>query len=283
MMTRSLSVSGVPSGSNGACPDRPIQTRGYGQVAQADSSRADGARPKTVPAQAGRSRPGTPGADPIRVLLVDDHALLRRGLDIVLQQEPDIEVVGEAGDGTEAVEKAGELLPDVVLLDVKMPKRGGIEAAAAIKEVTPSTRIVMLTMSDEEADLYEAIKAGATGYLLKEIPPHEIADSIRAVAGGQSLITPSMATKLLSEFATMARHGEERREQGPPAPKLTDRELEVLKLIATGANNSKIAKTLFISENTVKNHVRNILEKLQLHSRMEAVMYAVREKILDLP
>jgi len=232
-------------------------------------------------------RPGGPtgrsAPDPIRVLLVDDHALLRRGLDIVLQQESDIEVVGEAGDGAEAVEKAAELLPDVVLLDVKMPKRGGIEAAAGIKDVAPSTRIVMLTMSDEEADLYDAIKAGATGYLLKEIPPHEIADSIRAAAGGQSLITPSMATKLLSEFATMARHGEERREQGPPAPKLTDRELEVLKLIATGANNSKIAKTLFISENTVKNHVRNILEKLQLHSRMEAVMYAVREKILDLP
>jgi two-component system NarL family response regulator len=247
-------------------------------VAQSDSGRPVGVRPEGIPAQPGRPRPATPqsaaapsarpagspagqlasGADPIRVLLVDDHALLRRGLDIVLQQEPDIEVVGEAGDGAEAVEKAGELLPDVVLLDVKMPKRGGIEAAAAIK-------------------------AGATGYLLKEIPPHEIADSIRAVAGGQSLITPSMATKLLSEFATMAKSGEERREQGPPAPKLTDRELEVLKLIATGANNSKIAKTLFISENTVKNHVRNILEKLQLHSRMEAVMYAVREKILDLP
>ncbi len=263
-------------------------------MAQSDSGRPVGVRPEGIPAQP--VRPGTSqaarspqaasaasGADPIRVLLVDDHALLRRGLDIVLQQEPDIEVVGEAGDGAEAVEKAAELLPDVVLLDVKMPKRGGIEAAAAIKDVAPSTRVVMLTMSDEEADLYEAIKAGATGYLLKEIPPHEIADSIRAVAGGQSLITPSMATKLLSEFATMARHGEERREQGPPAPKLTERELEVLKLIATGANNSKIAKTLFISENTVKNHVRNILEKLQLHSRMEAVMYAVREKILDLP
>lgn len=219
----------------------------------------------------------------IRVVVADDQELVRSGFAMILDAQPDIEVVGEAGDGTEAVEKAGELLPDVVLLDVKMPKRGGIEAAAAIKELTPSTRIVMLTMSDEEADLYDAIKAGATGYLLKEIPPHEIADSIRAVAGGQSLITPSMATKLLSEFATMARHGEERREQGPPAPKLTDRELEVLKLIATGANNSKIAKTLFISENTVKNHVRNILEKLQLHSRMEAVMYAVREKILDLP
>jgi two-component system NarL family response regulator len=225
--------------------------------------------------------------EPIRVLLVDDHALLRRGLDIVLRTEPDIAVVGEAADGSEAVAKAAELLPDLVLLDVKMPSRdgigGGIQAAAAIKEVAPSTRIVMLTMSEEEEDLYEAIKAGASGYLLKGILPHEIADSIRAVVGGQSLISPPMAAKLLTEFATMVRQGEDRKNPGPPAPKLTDRELEVLKLIATGANNSKIAKTLFISENTVKNHVRNILEKLQLHSRMEAVMYAVREKILDLP
>ena len=233
-----------------------------------------------VPAQRG-------GDEPIRVLLVDDHALLRRGLDIVLRTEPDITVVGEAADGSEAVAKAAELLPDLVLLDVKMPARdgigGGIQAAAAIKEVAPSTRIVMLTMSEEEEDLYQAIKAGASGYLLKGILPHEIADSIRAVVGGQSLISPPMAAKLLTEFATLARAGEERKNPGPPAPKLTDRELEVLKLIATGANNSKIAKTLFISENTVKNHVRNILEKLQLHSRMEAVMYAVREKILDLP
>ena len=240
-----------------------------------------GTRPgPAVPAQRGDD-------EQIRVLLVDDHALLRRGLDIVLQTEPDIAVVGEAADGSEAVAKAAELLPDLVLLDVKMPSRdgigGGIQAAAAIKEVAPSTRIVMLTMSEEEDDLYQAIKAGASGYLLKGIAPHEIADSIRAVVGGQSLISPPMAAKLLTEFATMVRTGEDHKNPGPPAPRLTDRELEVLKLIATGANNSKIAKTLFISENTVKNHVRNILEKLQLHSRMEAVMYAVREKILDLP
>ena len=223
----------------------------------------------------------------IRVLLVDDHELLRRGLDIVLQQESDIEVVGEAGNGRDAVNKATELKPDVVLLDVKMPAHGGInggiEAAAAIKAATPGTRIIMLTMSDEEADLYDAIKAGATGYLLKEIPPHEIAASIRAAMGGQSLITPSMATKLLTEFATMAKQGEERKDEAPPTPKLSGREMEVLRLIATGANNGKIGKMLFISENTVKNHVRNILEKLQSHSRVEAVLYAVREKILDLP
>ena len=225
--------------------------------------------------------------EPIRVLLVDDHALMRLSLRTVLETEPDIEVVGEAGDGGEALAKAAELLPDLVLLDVKMPARGGIgggiEAAAAIKDIAPSARVVMLTMSEDEEDLYEAIKAGASGYLLKDVLPHEIADSIRSVVGGQSMISPPMAAKLLTEFATMVRHGDDRKNPGPPAPKLTDRELEVLKLIATGANNSKIAKTLFISENTVKNHVRNILEKLQSHSRVEAVLYAVREKILDLP
>jgi DNA-binding NarL/FixJ family response regulator len=223
-------------------------------------------------------RPET--ADPIRVLIVDDHALFRRGLEIVLAQEPDVVVVGEANDGVEAVAKAAELLPDIVLLDVRMPRRGGIEACSAIKNVAPSARLIMLTMSDDEADLYEAIKAGATGYLLKEIPPHEVADSVRAVYHGQSLISPAMASKLLTEFATMIK-GDSPEDQ-VPAPQLTDRELEVLKLVATGMNNRDIAKKLFISENTVKNHVRNILEKLQLHSRMEAVVYAVRKKILDI-
>jgi DNA-binding NarL/FixJ family response regulator len=218
--------------------------------------------------------------EPIRVLIVDDHALFRRGLEIVLAQEDDIEVVGEAGDGAEAVDKAGDLLPDIVLMDVRMPRRSGIEACTAIKDVAPSAKIVMLTISDEEADLYDAIKAGATGYLLKEISIDEVATAIRAVVGGQSLISPTMASKLLTEFASMIKRTDERREV--PAPRLTDRELEVLKLVATGLNNRDIAKRLFISENTVKNHVRNILEKLHLHSRMEAVVYAVREKILEI-
>src|SRR5215475_13647929 len=218
--------------------------------------------------------------EPIRVLVVDDHALFRRGLEMVLAQESDIEVVGEAGDGAEAVEKAADLLPDVVLMDVRMPRRSGIEACTAIKDVTPTTRIIMLTISDEENDLYDAIKAGATGYLLKEISIDEVATAIRAVAGGQSLISPAMASKLLSEFASMIKKSDDSRQI--PAPRLTERELDVLKLVARGMNNREIGAKLFISENTVKNHIRNILEKLQLHSRMEAVMYAVREKILDI-
>ena len=199
---------------------------------------------------------------------------------MVLKQEPDIDVVGEAGDGHEAVEKAQELMPDVILMDVRMPRRSGIEATQQIKDLLPHVKILMLTISDEEADLYDAIKAGASGYLLKEISIDEVADAIRSVWAGQSRISPSMAAKLLTEFAAMSKRAEER--QQLPAPRLTDREMEVLKLVAHGLNNRDIAKELFISDNTVKNHIRNILEKLHLHSRMEAVVYAVREKLLEI-
>jgi DNA-binding NarL/FixJ family response regulator len=217
----------------------------------------------------------------IRVLLVEDQPLIRGGFRALLDAEDDIEVVGEAADGQEAVEKAQELMPDVVLMDIRMPKRSGIEATENIKDLMPHVKILMLTISDEEADLYDAIKAGATGYLLKEISTDEVTAAIRAVADGQSQISPSMAAKLLTEFKSMIqRTGEDQRLV--PAPRLTGRELEVLKLVATGKNNRDIARALFISENTVKNHVRNILEKLHLHSRMEAVVYAMREKILDL-
>jgi DNA-binding NarL/FixJ family response regulator len=218
--------------------------------------------------------------DPVRVLIADDHELFRRGLRMVLDDETDIEVVGEAGDGQQAVELARDQLPDVVVMDVRMPVLSGIEATRRIKEEEPNTRILVLTISDEEDDLYEAIRAGASGYLLKEISIDEIGDAVRSIDGGQSMISPSMASKLLDEFAAMVR--KEQRKAEVPAPRLTPREMEVLQHVAQGMNNREIAKALFISENTVKNHVRNILEKLHLHSRMEAVVYAVREKLLTI-
>jgi RNA polymerase sigma factor (sigma-70 family) len=215
----------------------------------------------------------------IRVVIVDDHALFRRGLDLVLSEEPDIKVVGEAGDGIEAVHRAEEMTPDVVLMDVRMPRSTGIEAARRIRERLPDTKVIMLTVSDSEEDLYAAVKAGASGYLLKEISIEELADAVRAVARGHSLISPSMASKLLSEFNALAQQAEERHRSFLPS--LTDRELDVLKLVAKGLSNREISEELYISENTVKNHVRNILEKLHLHSRMEAVVYAMRENLLD--
>jgi DNA-binding NarL/FixJ family response regulator len=216
--------------------------------------------------------------DPIRVLICDDHALFRRGLMMVLEAEEGIEVVAEAEDGQEGVTMAEEIVPDVVLMDVRMPKMSGIAATRLIAQSLPTTRILMLTVSDEEDDLYEAVKAGATGYLLKEISIEEVASAIRAVVTGQSLITPSMASKLLAEFNNLAKQAEQRLN----VPRLTDRELQVLRLVAQGLSNREVAEQLAISENTVKNHVRNILEKLHLHSRMEAVVYAVREKLLDI-
>lgn len=198
---------------------------------------------------------------------------------MVLADERGIEVVGEAADGEAAVEAAEEHAPDVVLMDVRMPKLSGIEATRAIAERVPTARILMLTVSDEEDDLFEAVKAGAAGYLLKEISVDGVADAIRAVMAGQNLITPSMASKLLSEFANLARLAEAR--PAMPAPRLTARELEVLRLVAQGMGNRDIGNRLFISDNTVKNHVRNILKKLHLHNRMEAALYAVRENILD--
>jgi two-component system NarL family response regulator len=196
---------------------------------------------------------------------------------MLLGGDIDIEVVGEAADGITATELAITTAPDVILLDVRMPRRTGVEACRAIKEAVPATKIIMLTVSDEEADLYESVKNGAAGYLLKDSSIEEVAQAIRVVNEGQSLISPSMAVKLIDEFKQMSKP---EREQGP-ALRLTERELEVLRLVAKGLNNREVAKELFISENTVKNHVRNILEKLQLHSRMEAAMYAVRENLLD--
>jgi DNA-binding NarL/FixJ family response regulator len=221
---------------------------------------------------------GDPPDEPLRVLVADHQPLFRRGLAVLLDTEPDISVVGEAGDGREAVELATRLSPDVVIMEVRMPRMSGLEACRRIKEAAPSSHVLMLTVSDEEHDLYEAVKAGASGYLLKDASTDEVSHAVRLVAAGRSLLSPVMAHKLLQEFAALA--GDPRI---VPAPRLTDREKEVLRLVARGLNNREIARELHISGNTVKNHVRNILEKLQLHSRMEAVVYAMREHLFDPP
>ena len=223
-----------------------------------------------------------PSPDVIRVLIVDDHALYRRGLQTVLAVEEGIEVVGEAADGVEAVDQAEEILPDVIVMDVGMPKRGGIDACRVIKQRVPSARILMLTSSDDEANLFEAVRAGANGYLLKDVPPEEVAAGIRGVFHGQSLLSPLMASKLLEEFKAISqREAVPAPISGLELPRLTDRELGILQLVARGRLNREIATELFISENTVRNHIRNILDKLQMHSRMEAAMYAVRQRLID--
>ncbi|MFW5470923.1 response regulator [Knoellia sp. CPCC 206435] len=214
----------------------------------------------------------------IRIVIADDHDLYRRGMQAVIGLEPDLEIVAEAGSGAEAVEKVFEHEPDVVLLDVRMPGNSGIEACTAIKEKAPRTKILILTASDEESDLFSAIKAGASGYLLKDLPTEEIAEAVRLVHSGQSMIPPHMASQLIAEFSRLSN---EPAKDSAPGPRLTDRELEVLALVARGKANKEIATMLFISENTVKNHVRNILEKLQLHSRVEAALYAMRRNLIE--
>ncbi len=222
--------------------------------------------------------------DRIRVLIVDDHALYRRGLQTVLATEEGFDVVGEAADGVEAVEQAEETLPDVIVMDVGMPKRGGIEACRVIRQRVPSARILMLTSSDDEANLFEAVRAGANGYLLKDVPPEEVAAGIIALHHGHSLISPLMASKLLTEFAQISQRATVAATVPSPAlelPRLTERELEILRLVARGRLNREIAAELYIAENTVRNHIRNILDKLQMHSRMEAAMYAVRQRLIE--
>jgi len=200
--------------------------------------------------------------DSIRVLICDDHDLFRHGLRMVLEVEDGIEVVAEAADGEQAVARVEELAPDVVLMDVRMPRMGGIEATRVIRQLFPTTRIIVLTVSDEEDDLYGAVKAGANGYLLKEVSIEEVADAVRAVFGGQSLISPSLASKLLNEFG--ARTG-----TTTMPGRLSDRELEVLRMVALGMENGEIAGQLQVPESTVRNHVANILVKLQLRAQIE--------------
>ena len=216
--------------------------------------------------------------EPIRVLLVDDHPLFRKGIASLLAAEPGFEVLGEAPNGRVALEKARELMPDVILMDISMPEVDGLEATRRIKEEIPYVRIVILTVSDADQNLFEAIKSGAQGYLLKKIEPQTLFSTLRKVVEGEAPMSGIMATKLLAEFSRQTR-----RTSQPPTPvaTLTEREKEVLHHIAHGKTNKDIAAALSIAENTVKNHLKNILEKLHLENRVQAAAYALREGIVD--
>jgi DNA-binding NarL/FixJ family response regulator len=212
----------------------------------------------------------------IRVLLADDHALFRKGLAGILAREEGLEVVGDAGDGRQALELARSLMPDVILMDISMPVMDGLEATRLIKAELPYVRIVILTADDGEGSLFEAVKSGAQGYLLKSIAPEALVGTLRGVVRGEAPVSRLMAGRLLEEFARQAR--------GPAAAQeLTAREREVLGLVAAGRSNKEIAAALSIAENTVKNHLKNILEKLHLHNRVQAATYAQREGLLARP
>ncbi len=218
-----------------------------------------------------------PAGHPIRVLIVDDHAVFRHGLQLALDQVADIVVVGDRDDGASAIDACATLAPDVVLMDVRMPGMTGIEATRVIAERHAGTKVVMLTGSQSEEDLFSAIRAGASGYLLKEASTEDVAATVRAVANGYAFVAPAMTANLLAEFNALA----SRAEDGDGERRLTRRELEILALVSQGLSNKQIAARLVISQNTVKNHVRNILEKLRLRSRAEAAAFAVRAKLVD--
>ncbi|MBI4505660.1 MAG: response regulator transcription factor [Chloroflexi bacterium] len=211
----------------------------------------------------------------MRVLLADDHALFRDGIASLLRAW-DVEVVGQASDGAEAVAQAAALRPDLVLMDIRMPGVGGLEATRRIKATLPETKIVMLTVSDEERDLFEAIKAGAEGYLLKNMSGSEFGEMLAGLARGEPPISRALAGKVLREFGRQVRS-----EHAPPAEdELTEREKDVLELIARGATNKQVARQLTISEHTVNYHVKNILGKLHVRNRAEAAARAVREGLI---
>ncbi len=214
----------------------------------------------------------------IRVLLADDQALLRGGFRMILESQPDLEVVGEAADGNEAIALARELRPDVVLMDIRMPELDGLEAARRLLADEGAPRVLMLTTFDENEYVYEAMKAGASGFLLKEIKPEQLAEAVRVAAAGDALLAPSITRRLIEEFVSRPPPG-----SGPPAglSELTERELEVLKLIARGLSNAEIAAELFVSEATVKTHVTHVLAKLGLRDRVQAVVLAYESGLVS--
>ncbi len=212
---------------------------------------------------------------PISVLIADDHAVVREGVRALIASEPGLEVVGEAADGIEAVQQARLLQPDVILLDLVMPRQGGLEAIGEIKKENPAARILVLTSFAEDDKVFPAIKTGALGYLLKDSSPQELLRAIRQVYQGESSLHPTIARKLIRELSQSS-------DLPPTEEPLTKREVEVLQLVAKGLSNQEISKKLFINERTTRTHVSNILDKLHLANRTQAALYALREGLASL-
>jgi RNA polymerase sigma factor (sigma-70 family) len=216
--------------------------------------------------------------EPLRILLADDHTLFRQGIRVGLDSRDDMEIVGEAADGLEAIALARETMPDVILMDISMPRYSGLEATRRIKREMPYVKIIILTVSDQEEDLFEAIRSGADGYMLKNLEARELFETLQIVARGNVLLSGAVAGKILKEFRQ--RPAPEARLAEVVDP-LSERELEVLELVVAGMTNSEIAERLVISEATVKNHLKNILEKLHLRNRTEAAVYALRSGLIE--
>ena len=213
----------------------------------------------------------------MRVLVADDHSLFRDGI-ISLLEAAGFEVVGQVGDGQAAVEAVLRLRPDLVLMDITMPRMSGLEALRAIKRMSPETQVVMLTVSDDDADLFEAIKSGASGYLLKSLNAEEFLTMLDGLQRGEAAMTRKTTARLIQGLTSSP----SRSQQSGPAPRLTKREIELLRLVAEGMSNKAIAHALSVSENTVKYHMKNILQKLDAQNRTEAVTHAIRAGLLDL-
>ncbi len=209
----------------------------------------------------------------IKVLIVDDHLLSRKGIASILSANPLFEIVGEATNGTEALEKAKLLLPDLILMDIRMPDGNGLEATGSIKSAMPHIKIIILSVSDDVQDFFEAIKRGAQGYLLKNMEPEYWLDYIVSIVQGEAPISRVLAGKILQEFAGQ--------KQTAPDNRLSEREKEVLQLISQGLSNKEISENLFLSESTVKNHLRNILDKLHLQNRMQLIAFAYKNGLVD--